>query len=348
MRVGLIGAGGIGRIRAKALVGGKDCALVAVADPEQERADRIARSAGARAFGDHRDLLAEGNVDAVIVSTPPPSHESIVLDALDAGMHVLCEKPLSNSVESCRRMVERARSTARTLATGFNHRYFPAIKRLRYAIQSGEIGRLDHVRAFAGHTGMSELQGASWLTDARAMGGGTLMDNGIHLLDLTRFLMGEVSELSALVSGRVWETPGCEDNGLLLLRSPDGCIASLQSTWTEWRGYRFWLAAYGDRGTAWARYAPMLGLVVTLDRPGGRSKRRFQLYPWINLNEKLRGWESTVVRTFREEHNDFRALIEGRNGSIAEGFDGFRAVEMAAAARRSSEEGRSIELCEAF
>ena len=73
------------------------------------------------------------------------------------------------------------------------------------------------------------------------------------------------------------------------LRSNDGRVATLQSSWTEWRGYRFWVAAYGDRGTAWAYYAPMLGLVVTLDGPGGKSKRRVQLYPRVNLAEKAGG-----------------------------------------------------------
>ncbi len=118
LRIGLVGAGGIGGVRAQALARGADCLLVAVADPDLERAAHVASSARARVIRDHRELLEDSSVDAIIVSTPPPLHEQVVLDALDAGKHVLCEKPLSNSVESCRRMVERARDTARVLATG--------------------------------------------------------------------------------------------------------------------------------------------------------------------------------------------------------------------------------------
>ena len=180
------------------------------------------------------------------------------------------------------------------------------------------------------------------------MGGGTLMDNGIHMLDLTRLLLGDVEELNALVSEGVWKVSGCEDNAFLLLRSGNGAVASLHSSWTEWRGYRFWIGAYGDRGTAWAYYAPMASLVVRLDRPGGSGKRQFQFYPWLNLREKFRGWQTTVVQTFREELRDFQRLIDGEDRLLAGGFDGFRAVEMAVAARKSTSDGKPIRLCDPF
>jgi predicted dehydrogenase len=347
LSVGLIGAGAIGELRARALARGGDCALAAVADPDLGRAARVARAAGARVYPGHRELLDREKVDAVIVSTPPPLHEPIALDALEAGKHVLCEKPLSNRPESARRIVERARRAGLVLATGFNHRYFPPVRRLRRAIESGEIGELAHVRAFAGHPGLAEL-GKPWLTDPEVMGGGALMDNGIHLLDLTRHLLGEVREVVGLRSEAVWRIRGCEDTGVALLRSKEGRIATLHASWTEWRGYRFWLAATGSRGAAWAYYPPMAAMVLALDRPGGSARRRLELFPRQNLAERLRSWRWTVVSTFAEEHRDFRVLIGGGSGTIAEGFDGFRAVEMAHAVYRSSSEGRSIELCDPF
>jgi predicted dehydrogenase len=354
LRVGLIGAGGIGALRARALSRCDRCDLVAVADLDADLARQAAASAGppdVREYADYRALLEAGGLDAVVVSTPPASHESIGLAALDAGLHVLCEKPLANSPAAARRMVERASQAGRVLATGFNHRYFPAIARVREAVESGEIGELSHVRGYAGHVGLPELQGAPWLTDPEAMGGGALLDNGIHVLDLVRHVLGEVHDVSGLVSESVWKIPGAEDNGIALLRSNEGRIASLHASWTEWRGYRFWLAAYGDRGTAWAYYAPMLGLVVQLDEPGGKAKRRLSLYPRINLREKFRGWQSTVVQTFVEEFTDFRGRIEGGSGHasrLATGFDGFRAVEIANAVRQSAERREVVTLCEPF
>ncbi len=347
LRIGLVGAGGIGLVRARALARSADCELVAVADPIRERAEEAARASRARVVRDHHELLDSPDVDALVVSVRPDLHEEVVLAGLGAGKHVLCEKPLCNGVDGARLMVERARGARLALATGFNHRYFPMIQRVKRAVESGEIGELDHVRAFAGHTGMSELP-APWLTDPAVMGGGALMDVGIHVLDLVRFVFGEVVEVQGRASEGVWRIRGCEDNGFALLRRADGKVASVQASWTEWRGYRFWIAAYGTHGTAWAFYAPMLGMIVRMDRPGGRRRRRIHLYPRVNLMEKVRDWRWTVVRTFLEEFRDFRRLVAGERGSIAEGFDGFRAVEIAQAVRRSSADGSPVRLCEPF
>jgi predicted dehydrogenase len=348
LRFGLVGAGGIGGIRARALEASPDCELTAVADPDQIRAHKVAGPCHATVFGDYRDLLEKAEVDAVLVCTPPQLHEPITLAAFERGKHVLCEKPLSNSVESAKRMVQAARDKGLTLATGFNHRYFGAVRLVKTAIESGEIGDLDHVRSFAGHVGVGELQGAPWLLDPKVMGGGALMDNGIHLLDLTRHVLGEVRSVMGAYSESVWQIPGAEGNGFALLRSTENRTATLQASWTEWRGYRFYVAAYGNRGTAWGYYAPMAGMVVTMDRPGGKPQRRYELFPKLNTREKLKGWQLNVVDTFVLEFRDFVALVHGDQRTIAEGFDGLRAVEMAHAVRQSFDENRSVELCSPF
>ncbi len=348
LRFGLIGAGGIGGIRAQALEVSPDCTLAAVCDPDQVRAHKVAGPDGAKVFADYREMLDWGQLDAVLVCTPPQLHEQMTLDAFAAGKHVLCEKPLSNNVESCKKMVQAARDAGLTLATGFNHRYFAAIRLVKSAIESGEIGDLDHVRSYAGHVGLGELQGAPWLTDPKVMGGGTLMDNGIHLLDLTRHVLGEVRSVMGAYSEAVWKIPGAEGNGFALLRSQDNRTATLQSSWTEWRGYRFYVAAYGTRGTAWGYYAPMAGMVVTMDRPGGKPNRRYELFPKLNTREKLKGWQLNVVDTFVLEFRDFVALVGGDKRTIAEGFDGLRAVEIAHAVRQSFDEERSVNLCDPF
>jgi predicted dehydrogenase len=348
IRFGLVGAGGIGKIRAEALKQSKDCSLVAVADPDQDRARSLAAMTQARVFENQAAMLDWGQLDAVLICTPPQLHEPMTMAAFAAGKHVLCEKPLSNSVESCRRMVEAARAHKLTLTTGFNHRYFAAIKLVKEALASGDLGELDHVRAFTGHVGLGELQGAPWLTDPKVMGGGALMDNGIHLLDLTRFVLGEVDSVMGSYTERTWNIPGAEGNGFALLRSTQGIPATLQASWTEWRGYRFWVAAYGTKGMASGFYAPMAGMVVTMEKPGGAAKKRYELFPKLNLTEKLRGWQTNVVQTFLEEFSDFARLLGGSRGSIAEGFDGLRAVEIAHAVRASYDERREVKLCDPF
>ena len=347
MRFGLIGAGCIGQIRVQALKKTESCELSAVADMDRGRARAIASSGKAEIFDDYQTMLASENVDAVIVSTPPQFHEEIVVSTLEAGKHVLCEKPLGNSVEACRRMVEASRRTGKALATGFNHRYFPAVQFIKQTVETGGIGDLDHVRAFAGHSGLSEFR-SPWEYDKKVMGGGALMDVGIHIIDLARYILGEVDEVYGVSTTNVWKLGESEDNGIAIIRSTQGKYATLQATWTEWKGYRFHIEAYGTKGMVRASYAPMMSMVIQMDKLGGRRLRKWNFYPKNIIKEKLYGWQSTVVETFRQEFMDFVRLCGGEKGAIADGFSGFRAVEIANAIYRSTEDKQLIRLVTPF
>jgi predicted dehydrogenase len=343
MQFGLIGAGCIGQLRAQALAKVPGAKLVAIVDVDQERAVQAAGSARARVCKDVAELLGSDQVEAVIVSTPPQFHEEAALAALAAGKHVLCEKPLSNSLDACRRMLKAAQKSGKTLATGFNHRYFPAIRFLKQTLADGCIGKLDHIRAFAGHEGLSQFR-APWEYNKAVIGGGALMDVGIHVIDLTAYILGDVREVFGIASNEVWHLPS-EDNGFALLRSASGTVATLHATWSEWKGYRFYVEAYGDKGMVRAYYAPMMNLLI--QKPTARSKprRRFLFYPMNALREKLFGWQSTVIETFQQELTDFISLSRGGEpGRIADGYAGLRAVEIANAVYRSSVEKQQITL----
>jgi predicted dehydrogenase len=344
MQFGLIGAGCIGRLRAQALAKVPDARLVAVADVDLARAASVAAPAQAHVSKEVAEMLRLDQIGAVIVSTPPQFHEEGVLAALAAGKHVLCEKPLSNSLESCRRMLEAAQKSGKTLATGFNHRYFPAIRFLKQTLDDGVIGKLDHVRAFAGHEGLSQFR-ASWEYDKTVIGGGALMDVGIHLIDLTAYILGDVREVFGVATNKVWNLSGSEDNGCAILRSASGAIATLQATWSEWKGYRFYVEAYGDKGMVRAYYAPMMNLLVSKPTAKREPRRQFLFYPMNAIKEKLFGWQSTVIETFRQELTDFTDLCRGGKADrIADGYAGCRAVEIANAVYRSSVEKTQITL----
>jgi len=347
MNFGLVGAGAIGRVRARAASRTPGCALIAVADADAARARLVAPSQ-ARCFSDYRHLLAIQELEGVIVSTPPASHEEIVMAALAAGKHVLCEKPLSNSLPACRRMVAASRTSGKLLTCGFNHRYFPAVKFLKQTLDSGRLGVLDHVRAFAGHTGLSEFK-ASWMYDKDQIGGGALMDAGIHVIDLARYVLGEVSQVYGVATGNVWKLDRSEDNGFALFQSPSGKVATLHATWTEWKGYRFFVEAYGDRGMARAYYAPMFAMAISMDRPGAARHREFHFYPEILVREKFLGWETTTGLAFQEELRDFVRLAGGDAAvALADGFAGLRAVEIANAIYDSTLSGQAVHLSPAL
>src|ERR1700716_196946 len=171
MQFGLIGAGCIGGVRAQTLAKDPRAKLIAGTDVDPQTAARVAAPARARVCKDIAEMLGRDEVEAVIVSTPPQFHEEAAIAALGAGEHVLCENPLSNPLDACRRMLKAAHESGKTLATGFNHRYFPAIRFLKRTIADGVIGKLDHVRAFAGHEGLSQFR-APWEYDKAVIGGG--------------------------------------------------------------------------------------------------------------------------------------------------------------------------------
>jgi predicted dehydrogenase len=348
MRFGLVGAGCIGQLRAKAIRKLSGAALVAVTDVNGPAAAQLASACGARAVPSLDALLSLEEIDAVIVSTPPQYHEQAVLTALAAGKHVLCEKPLANSLEACRRMVQSARVHGKILTTGFNHRYFPAIQFIKRTLAAGTIGKLNHVRAFAGHEGLSQFRSSAEY-DKKVIGGGALLDVGIHLIDLTAYILGDVRDVYGAATGAVWNLPETEDNGFALLRNSNGAVATLHASWTEWKGYRFYLEAYGDRGMVRAYYAPMMHSLISMEKPGGPRRRSRAFYPMLALKEKFFGWQSTVVETFRQELADFVALGAGGHPStIADGYAGFRAVEIANAVYRSTAEQKVILLSAPF
>jgi len=334
MRFGLIGLGAAGRLRKAALARTPDCLLAAAFDVDRTRMEDIGPNVVV--FPSAEALLKSDSCEAVIISTPPNSHENLAVAALESGKHVLVEKPMAHSVEACRCMLESSRRAGRVLAVGFNHRYFAAVKVVRDAISSGMIGKLCYIRAYAGHTGLSEFS-APWMYARDIVGGGTLMDNGIHVLDLVCHLMGGVDYVRGTTSSRIWHLD-VEDNAFVLLSNKAGVVAHLHTSWSEWKGYRFFIEAYGDRGMARGYYAPMSATLIAMERPGGSRRVKREFYPFVAVREKLFGWQGTAIRAFAEELQDFVALVQGRRDRalIASCEDGLRVLQIANAVYQST------------
>lgn len=341
MRLGLIGCGEIGSLRAAAISRLAGFRLVAVADADIARAGTLSARYGAMAETDWRTLIRREDLDAVVVSTPPPLHAEMCIHALENSKHVLCEKPLARTPAECKQILTAAQQSGRVLATGFNYRFYPAIIKAREILDSGLIGELDHVRSYAGHPGGSEFT-HPWVHDAKVMGGGTLLDNGIHIIDLTRYFLGEVAEVKGYATGHVWGFQGCEDNGFALLKSTTGKVASLQASWSEWRGYRFRIEVYGTRGCVQASYPPMMTQVVRVDEPGGHPRRKIYLFPKLQVMERLRSYRWTGLQSFERELTAFSRTIAGEKTPLALGRDGAKSVEIAHAVYRTSRNGTVI------
>lgn len=343
MRFGVAGLGAIGAIRAASLVRHRDCQLAGVFDLDPARTAPY--SSAARVFSSFDEMLRSDEIDAIVVSTPPDTHETMAVETLQSGKHVLIEKPLAPTIEACARILRASQATGKIVTTGYNHRYFEATKIVKDAVDAGTIGNLSHVRGFTGHAGLEEFK-SRWMYDAAIMGGGALMDNGTHMIDLVHHIMGGADEVFGVAKGSIWNLPQVEDYAIAAMRSDRGIVGTVEASWDEWKGYRFHVDAYGDRGMARLYYAPMSATLITFDSLGSARKSKTFRFLSNIVREKVRGWQSTVVRTFDEEFSDFAALAGGqaRQTRIATIQDGYRAIEIAHATYASSDTGTSVRL----
>ncbi len=343
MRIGVVGAGVIGQLRAQSIKENPATQLAAVFDTSLDAAKKAVEGTSAPAFTSLQPFLDTG-MDAVIVSSPPHVHEEACHGALERGRHLLCEKPLSNTVEGCKRIVDAAIARKRVLAVGFNLRYYPAIKFVKDTIDSGRIGELDHLRVFGGHEGLPKFR-IDWQYKYPESGGGAMMDVGIHMTDVARYLLGEITEVSGVMSENVWHVPGSEDNAVAVFRNPKGIPAIYQATWSEWKGYKFYVEAYGSHGMVRGAYAPMQNMIITQDRPGGKRSTRWNFFPEIIVREKLKTWHSTALLSFKGELEDFLKMTRGNTHvPLADGYAGLRSVEVARAVKESSEAHKVVTL----
>ena len=341
-KIGIIGAGVIGRLRARTVHANAQTALTAVFDPDLALA--AAAAVGGAIPVTSLDALFDQPLDAVIISSPIHVHEAAAVEAFQRGLHVLCEKPLSNSVTSCRDMVAAAVSAERVFAVGFNQRLLPSMKYIRGILDAGTIGALDHVRLFGGHDGLGNFR-TDWQYRMPESGGGATMDIGIHMADFGRYFLGDITEVYGSASERVWKLPGSEDNAIAIFHNQQGIPASYHATWNEWAGFRVVVEVYGELGMVRGSYGPMRNTLITHERPGARRRTTRKFYPDVILREKLQSWEVTTQLSFAEELEQFVARMEGATGgTLADGHDGLRAVEVAHAIRQSAHSRQVVQL----
>jgi predicted dehydrogenase len=233
LRVAIIGCGRMGAKRAAALA--PDDTLVGCFDALPAAAEELARGYGARPCAGVNELFAL-DPDVVVVAVTHERLADLTEAALEAGSHVLVEKPAGlGTVEIDRLMAAQERS-GRRVKVGFNHRFHPGIARAAGEVHSGRYGDLLHLRGRYGHGGRPGYA-SEWRAQPERSGGGELTDQGMHLLDLSHWLAGPLPLHSALLRTHFWDTP-VEDNAALILgqgEGRDGPWAMLHVTWTEWK-----------------------------------------------------------------------------------------------------------------
>lgn len=230
MRIGIIGCGLVGRKRAEAAFGHE---VTWVADICIEKAEGLSSLTGARATREWMRVIEARDVDCVVVATSHDRLAEITLDAVHEGKHVLVEKPAARSLEELSPVVEAAERRRVVIKVGFNHRFHPAIAKAKAIFDSGGIGPIMFIRARYGHGGRAGYE-KEWRADPQVAGGGELIDQGVHLIDLARWFVGDFSHVDGFVTTYFWNI-GADDNAFLSLRTSAGQMAWLHASWTEWK-----------------------------------------------------------------------------------------------------------------
>ncbi|HEY9293122.1 MAG TPA: Gfo/Idh/MocA family oxidoreductase [Microlunatus sp.] len=230
-RVAVVGAGNIGRTHLNSYRQA-GCAPIAIVDVNFEAARSVAQEGDLTPYRDINELLAEVDLDAISICTPPALHAEIAVPALRAGVAVLCEKPMAPTITDCRTMITAAESTGALLTIGFCHRFQPEIETIRNLVAQGRIGTLLSFRnRFSGPLdGVESL----WFSRPEISGGGVLMDTCVHSVDLFRYLVGEVEQVQAVMASTATQRGPAvpvEDTAVLALQSVSGVLGVIEASW---------------------------------------------------------------------------------------------------------------------
>lgn len=243
MKVGIVGCGLIGQKRAKYLGSYK---LAACADKIADKAQALAaQHPGCEAYTDWRDVIARPDIDVIIVATLHATLPEISLAAARAGKHILIEKPAGRRAAELDDVLQAAKQNGSLVRVGFNHRYHRAFRKARELVDENVLGELMFIRARYGHGGRVGYD-KEWRAQPELSGGGELIDQGVHLIDLARWFLGEFTDVQGFSHTYFWDMP-VDDNGFLLLKTAKKQVAHLHASCTEWKN-TFSFEIYGRDG----------------------------------------------------------------------------------------------------
>ena len=313
LKFALIGTGGIAQTYAQAFQTSDCCDLVAVADLSKDSAKAFAEPFGAKSFLDYKTLADNSQFDAVIISTPPNLHPEIAEFFMNRGKHVLCEKPLCLSVAEARAMIETAEKTGVVFTMATKFRYCEDVVKAKAILASGILGEVvQFENAFTAKVDMSKR----WNSDAEISGGGVLIDNGTHSVDIIRYFLGAITDVLALETSGT-QNLSVDENVKLLAKTENGVAASVDLTWGINKELPNFISIYGTNGTLHIGWQA--------------SKYKLNSSPDWNIFGK--GYDK--VQAFRSKIENFRNAIVKGEELLTKPEDALASVEVIEAAYRS-------------
>ncbi|MFH0750162.1 MAG: Gfo/Idh/MocA family oxidoreductase [Candidatus Gottesmanbacteria bacterium] len=327
LRIAVVGCGYFGLKRIRACLDIQSVAtLVGVVDTNKPLAKQIGTQFSVHYATSISALKQTTPVDAVIIATPNAYHAPCVIEALAADCHVLCEKPLAPSFIEAKKIMRAAKKYHRFVKTGSNHRFFPAIQKIHELIQLGVVGKVLLVKGSIGTNGSHTEK--SWFWKKDISGGGTYIDNACHLLDITRWIMGDFSTCVGAIGNTYWKHTTVEDVACGTYKTYDGRFATIASSWTQWVGY-ISFEVWGDKGYALIDSKQNNRVIV-----GSKDSKKQKIYDFSHK----------PISSYQDELRYFVSCILNNKQPLPSANDGAAVIQMIEAVYTSAKTKRSVRL----
>ncbi|WP_223585557.1 inositol 2-dehydrogenase [Microbacterium sp. OVT16B] len=322
LRFGLIGTGRIGQVHAASIAADPDAQLSWVADPFVDGARRVAATYGGTATDTPDEVFASGEVDAILIASPTPTHVDLIAQAVDAGIPVLCEKPIDLDIARVEALRPRVASAGVPVALGFNRRFDPAFASARARVAAGEIGALEQLTIISRDPSAPPA-------DYVAVSGGIFRDMTIHDFDMARFFLPEIVEVSA--SGSTTFDAGAAQHGdfdtaVTTLRAASGALVTIVNSRHSAVGYDQRIEAFGGTGMLQVANAPT-SLVSLSTADAVEAKPPYEPF-----------FLERYAAAYAAELHEFILLARGEQSTSPTFEDGRAALILADAAQRSATE----------
>ncbi|WP_085522490.1 Gfo/Idh/MocA family protein [Tuberibacillus sp. Marseille-P3662] len=338
LNIGVVGNGSIAKHRhLPEYHANEQVNIVAVCDVIEERAAAMAENYGAKAYTDYKKLLADNNVDAVSICLPNYLHAPVTIDALNAGKHVLCEKPMATSEQEAHDMMQAAEKNGKKLMIAHNQRFVPSHVTAKRLIENGDIGKVYSFRTTFGHGGPEDwsIDGKeSWFFNKHEAFIGAMGDLGVHKSDLIRNLLGqEVIEVSAMVETSAKSNTNVDDNAVCVLKMENGVIGTLTASWSYVSREDNSTIIYGEKGIIRLEDDPDYSLIVQYK--DGETVN-YQLGQ-IQFNDNDGQSDSHVIEQFVDY------VLNGGPSPVS-GDEGKKSLEVILAALKSNETKQFVQI----
>ncbi len=343
-RFGIVGLGMIAHYHAKAIQAMRGARLVAVASRSRAKADEFAQQYGVEGLGSYRALIERDDIDIVTICTPSGAHLEPTVLAAQHGKHVVCEKPLEVTLPRIDRMIEVCRKHRVRLGGIFPSRTSEVYQRIKQVVGAGRLGRITLGSAYVKWwRTQAYYDSAPWRGTQKLDGGGCLMNQGIHTIDLLQWFMGPAVEVHAFSACRAHKRIEVEDVAVAAIRFKNGALGVIEGATSAWPGHAKRIELCGDQGgvatreddlVAWTFARPAKGDAALLRRLGARDTGKG-------------GAADPKAISFvghQRQFEDFVTALRTGRAPMVDGPEGRKAVELILAIYRSAKTGKSVRL----